>query len=297
MPHDTLNDLSEALAAAVAAVAASVVRVKPHRRHVSSGVVLAPDRVITTHHDLGGQVEQVPLLLGEGQEVLARVIGRDPATDLALLGVEDGGLSVPTWHDAAALRPGHVVLALGRPNSGIRALFGIVGGVEGPWETALGGRVDRYVDVDATLRWGFAGGPLIDARGRVVGVNSAALTRGGTTVPTETVRRVAEALASNGSTRGAYLGLSATPVTLPSAIAERVGQGQGALVVNVSAGGPAEAAGLHLGDTLLAIAARPTRTVGDVAVALAGLQPGTAADLLVLRAGEILTLSATLGER
>jgi len=294
---EPLSDLSHALAAAVARIAPSVVRVKVHQRHVSSGIALAPDLVVTTHHDLGRGGGDVRLLLEDGREATGSIFGRDPATDLALVRVPGADLPVPTWHGTGDLAVGHLVLALGRPTRTIRALWGIVGGLDGPWESALGGRVDRYVDVDASLRWGFAGGPLVDARGRVVGVNSAALTRSGTTVPAETVQRVAERLQARGGGAGGYLGVGATPVALPAAIAEAVGQEQAALVVSVAEASPAHAAGLLLGDTLVAIDGHPTRTVAEVAGVLAGQAPGDTVTLAVLRAGEIIELSATLGAR
>jgi len=291
-----LSDLSTQLAAAVASLAPSVVQVKGRHHDVSSGVVYTGDLVVTTYHGLAHS-HDLPVLLHGDREAAATVVGRDPTTDLALLRVEGGGLQVPPWHDAEDLAVGHLVLALGRPGHGIRALWGVVGARGDAWETALGGRIDRYIDVDATLRWGFTGGPLVDAEGRVIGVNSAALTRGGTSIPTVTVRRVVERLLARGESGGGFLGIGAHPVALPAGVASQVGQEQAALVVAVEPNSPAEKAGVLLGDALISVDGRSTRTVAEVAAVLADCRAGQTVTLQVLRAGTVKQIEAELGKR
>jgi len=142
---------------------------------------------------------------------------------------------------------------------------------------------DRYIDVDATLRWGFTGGPLVDAAGQVIGVNSAALTRGGTSIPTVTVRRIVTRLLARGDSRGGFLGIGAHSVALPAEIAAQVGQDQAALVVSVEPDSPAERAGLLLGDALISVDGRSTRAVAEVAAVLADCRAGQTVILRVLR--------------
>jgi S1-C subfamily serine protease len=292
----SLSDLSAQLATTVASLAPSVVRVKGRHHGVSTGVVFDDGLVVTTHHGLR-RTRDIPVLLHGGQEAVATVIGRDPTTDLALLRVDGVKLQVPPWHDAEDLAVGHLVLALGRPGQGIRALWGIVGARGDAWETSLGGKIDRYIDVDATLRWGFSGGPLVDAEGWVIGINSAALTRGGTSIPTATVQRVVQRLLARGDSKGGFLGIGAHPVALPAEIAEEVGQEQAALVVAVEPDGPAEQAGLLLGDALISVDGKSTRTVAEVAAVLADCKAGQTVTLRVLRAGAVVEIEAKLGER
>lgn len=285
-----LAAFSDQIASLIAAAAPSVVRIGGHRRRAASGVVRDRNLVVTNHHAVPRE-GAVPVILHDGSRHDATVIGRDPSVDLALLRLEVD-LPVPPWEEAA-LSVGHLVFALGRTRSSLAAIGGIVGAVGDAWRTPLGGEVDRWIDVDASLRWGFTGGPLLDARGRVVGLNSAALTRGGTTLPTATVARVADRLRQGRQAGGAWLGIGVYPVALPAGS----DQERAALVVAVEPGSPAEAAGLVLGDALLKVDGVQTRSVSEVAAALAPHAPGDEVTLTILRAGEVVEHRATLGQR
>src|SRR3989454_533999 len=147
-----------------------------------------------------------------GRAVVASLARRDPSTDLAVLKL--AGQSIPT----ASLRPdatpkvGELVIALGRPGPSLTASWGVVSGVDGPWRTWQGGEIDSLLRLDLAIYDGFSGGPLIDAAGRVLGINTSALARGvPVTIPVATVERVVTELLERGTIRRAYLGIGTQP--------------------------------------------------------------------------------------
>lgn len=286
-------ELSNALAWAVESAGKSVVRVDAGRWTGSTGIVWAADGfVITAAHTLRRSDVEVTLPGEQGQE--ASVVGRDLATDLALLRLEAADLPVPNWADPEGLRVGQMVLALGWPGKHLRASLGILSNVAGEWRTPMGGRLERYVQPDISLYPGFSGGPLVDAEGRFIGLNTQALRRGlALTLTLPTLRRVVEALQKHGSVRRGYLGVSAQPVRLP----EGAGQGVGLLLVSVEGGGPAEQAGLMVGDVLLALDDRPLGRLEELLGILGELSGGAQVRVKLWRGGQIHELGVTLGER
>ncbi|HEX9108845.1 MAG TPA: trypsin-like peptidase domain-containing protein, partial [Longimicrobiales bacterium] len=181
-----LAALSDELAAATAKAGASVVAVHARRRIPASGVYWREGAVVLAHHTLERE-EGITVTLPDGSSTAAELAGRDPATDLAVLRIEaPGGALAPAERgDAAALRAGQLVLALGRPwSQGITAALGVVSALGGAWRTWRGGRIDRLIRLDIAVHDGFSGGPLVDAAGRVLGIDSSALSRGGAlTIP------------------------------------------------------------------------------------------------------------------
>lgn len=286
-------ELSNALASVVESAGKSVVRVDAGRWTGSTGIVWSADGfVITAAHTLRRPDVEVTLPGGQSQE--ASVMGRDLATDLAVLKLEAAELPVPTWADPEGLRVGQVVLALGWPGKNLRASLGILSNVAGEWRTPMGGRLERYVQPDVSLYPGFSGGPLADAEGRFIGLNTQALRRGLVlTLTLPTLRRVVEALQKHGGVRRGYLGVSAQPVRLP----EGAGQSVGLLLVSVEAGGPAEQAGLLVGDVLLALEGRPLGRLEELLGILSELPGGTEVQVRLWRGGQIHELGVKLGER
>ena len=180
----------------------------------------------------------------------------------------------------------------------MRASLGIVGLVGEPWRTALGGRVAFELRTDARAFPGFSGGPLLSAAGEVLGVSTAALTReGSVTLPTETVRRVVEALRTHGRMRRGYLGLGGQPVELPKALQEPAGQRAGLLVTSAEPGAPAEAAGVTVGDIIVRFGSERVRHPRELAALLGEETVGQTAALTLVRAGALAELSVTVGER
>ena len=164
----------------------------------------------------------------DGETVGAELLGRDPATDLALLRTPKRVSSAPTWSEPESLRVAHIVLALGRPGVNVRATLGIVSALGKAWRTPVGGLVDWYLQTDTVMYPGFSGGPLVDAQGRFVGLNSSALVRGvSITVPAPTINRVVQDLRDHGSVRRAYLGVGGQPTRLPDAVAKELEQETG----------------------------------------------------------------------
>ena len=271
----SFQSLSEQMADTVESVAPSIVRVGGRRRMGASGVVWAADGVIVTANHVVRR-DEVSVGLPNGEKVSASIIGRDPTTDLAVLRADTSGLTAATWDDAH-LRVGQLVLALARPGRGVQATLGVVSAIGESWRTGAGGEIDRYLQTDVLMYPGFSGGPLL-AGEAFAGINSSALLRGASvTIPATTVRRVVESLVSHGRVRRGYLGISSQMVRLPTELAESIGQETALLLVNVEPESPAAAAGLLMGDTLVALDGQPVRDVDDLMALLGGDRaPGVA---------------------
>ncbi len=295
---EVLPDLSNALAAAVEAAGASVVRVEGRERVPATGIVWSADGVIVTAHHVVEQDENITVGLADGHSVKASLAGRDPTTDLAVLRAEASGLPLPGWAAADSLHVGHLVLALGRPGHSMMATLGVLSALGGSWRTPAGGQVDRYVQTDVLMYPGFSGGPLVDSGGQFVGLNTSALLRGiSMTVPASTLRQVTETLLAHGRVRRGYLGVGAQPVRLPPALAQQAGQETGLLLVSVDEGGPAGRAGLLLGDTIVGLDGQPTRHLDDLLALLGSDRAGKAVPVRVVRGGQMQTVQVTVGEQ
>ncbi len=294
-----LTALSNDLAAAVDTVGRSVVAVHARRRIPASGVVWQPGVVVATHHTIQRD-DDITVGLHDGSTVEATLAGRDPSTDLAVL-----RLAGTSSAQAAAVSPdtprvGQLVLALGRPGASVTASLGIVSALGGEWRTWQGGTIDRFVRLDVAVYDGFSGGPLVDAAGRVVGVNTSGLARAtALTVPAATVSRVAAQLLSRGYIARGWLGIATQPVRLPAALQQSLGTEAtiGLVVVNVEPDSPADRGGVLIGDILLAVDDRPVSDPGDVMAALGGDRIGQAIALRVARGGRDERLTVTVGER
>jgi S1-C subfamily serine protease len=297
----TLESFSTDLAAAAERAGRSVVAVHARRRIPASGVVWRPGVIVATHHTVHKDAD-VRVTLGDGAQTRAAVVGRDPGTDLAVLRY-DQELGAPADVAREPVRVGQFALALGRPGDAVTAAFGVVSAVGPSWRTWHGGEIDQFVRLDLAVYDGFSGGPLVDAAGRVLGINTSALARAAAvTVPAATVDRVVDQLLAGGRVRRGFLGIGTQPVRLPEGIRARLAdtpagaQTVALMIVAVEPGAPADQAGLLLGDVLLALGGRPTADVDDVLAALGGDAVGRALDAQVLRAGEVRTISVTVGE-
>ncbi|HXT35316.1 MAG TPA: trypsin-like peptidase domain-containing protein, partial [Chloroflexota bacterium] len=174
-----LAAISNELAGAVDLAGKSIVAVRARRHVAAAGIVWASGVVVTANHVVE-QEEDITLILPDGKEAKATLAGRDPGTDLAVLRVDAPGLVPATLGDSANLRVGQFTLAVARPGGeGLAASSGIVSAISGGWRTWKGGMMDALIKVDLTLYPGFSGGPLVDAAGRVVGLNTSGLSRGG----------------------------------------------------------------------------------------------------------------------
>ncbi|HEU5432571.1 MAG TPA: trypsin-like peptidase domain-containing protein, partial [Thermomicrobiales bacterium] len=216
-----LARLSDDLAAAVDKAGGSVVTINARRRLPASGIVWSGGGLIVTANHVVERDEEIGVGLPDGRSVQAKLIGRDPGADLALLQIDATDLT-PAERAAGPAKIGHFVLAVGRPGpSGLMASFGIVSLVGGPWRTAQGSSFDNYLRADVAMLPGFSGGPLVDAGGAILGLNSSTLGRGGggLTVPNAAIERTIAALQTHGRVRRGFLGVGAQAVRLPHGMA------------------------------------------------------------------------------
>ncbi len=293
-----LSALSQSLASIVECVAPSVVRVEARRRHGATGIVWSAEgHIVTTHHAIEHE-GSITIGLADGRTVSAELVGRDPSTDLALLKADVPGLTplAPTPLDG--VKVGHLVLALGRPGRTARATLGIVSAFGESWRTFAGGRIDRYLETDADLPPGFSGGALVDAQGRFLGLLTAALSRtAAVIIPGETIGRVTQALQQHGGIRRGYLGVGAHPVRLPQGLWARAGSEDGLMFLTVEPEGPADRAGLMIGDVLVSLGGQPLHSIEELLGYLGDEKVGTQVQARVLRAGEVRELPLTIGKR
>jgi S1-C subfamily serine protease len=335
---EVLQDLSDALAATVKTAGSSVVQVEARRRLPASGIIWSSDGVIVTAYHAVERDENISVGLPNGQSVPATLIGRDPTTDLAVLraqvpttsgaqvpttsgaqvpttsgaqvpttsgaqvpttsGAKTAGLTQPTLADLDNLHVGHLVLALGRPGRTAQATLGIVSALGESWRTPAGGRIDRYLQTDVVMYPGFSGGPLVNAAGQVLGLNTSALLRGiSLTVPTSTLSQVVQTLLTHGHVRRGYLGVGAQPVRLPSELGQQLGQETGLLLASVEPGSPADQGGLLLGDTIVALDGQPVRHMDDLLALLSSDRVGETLPVRIVRGGQVQELKVVVGER
>jgi serine protease Do len=298
---DAFAALSDAMADAVARAGRSVVAIHARRRIPSTGVHWDSGVIVTAAHTLE-RSDGIRVTLPDGSDVTATLAGRDAGTDLAVLRLEGApAFDVIQLSDEGTLRAGKLVLALGRPWKGPPTVsLGLLSSVGGEWRTWQGGRIESMVRLDMAIHDGFSGGPLIEASGRILGINTSALARGAAiTVPAVTVMRVTAELLSRGRMRRGFLGLAMHSVRLPESARASTGSDarSGLMVVNVEPGGPGERAGVVLGDVLLALGDSSLRDLRDVAAALGPDTIGTAVEAHVLRAGKSTRVQITIGER
>ncbi len=286
---DPLALLSDRLAALVEGAARSVVAVHAGRRWSISGIHWRPGIVVTAEEALERD-EDIALILPDGRRVAATLAGRDPSTDVAVLRFPPDGLPVAQAGDAATLRPGHIVLAVGRHEGGPIANQGIAAFVGAPWQSQRGGMIDQLLRLDLALSPAVEGGALVDTAGRVLGMAVLGPRRRALAIPASTIDRAVDQLLAKGHVARGYLGAGLQRVRLG-------GDERGVLVVAVDPDGPAAKAGLLIGDIITAWNGAKVTRVREIMRLLGTDSPGTTAQLALLRAGNPLTLGVTLGER
>lgn len=297
--NNLLAALSESMANAVEKAGAATVLVDGRRRMPASGIAFAADLVLTADHAIERE-EDIPVGLPDGSQLAARLAGRDPGSDLAVLRLTSAVAAVAETAPQEA-RIGQLVLALGRPTpEGIQASLGVISAVGGPVRTGRGGLLERYLRTDAIPYPGFSGGPLVDTAGRVVGLNTSGLARGASlAIPAGLAWQIAESLARHGSVRRGYLGVRSQPVAIPAAQQKALGrqQASGLLLVSVEENSPAEAGGLMVGDILTGLAGQPLTDPDELLARLTGEVVGQATPVEVLRGGQPTLITVTIGER
>ena len=289
----TVMDLSNALAGAVERASGAVLAVHGRPRLPSTGVRWRAGLVVTASHTVEADRE-VTLTGPDGRTLSAQVAGRDPRLDIAVLRTDAESAPAADVADDGELRIGHLVLAVG---AGPRASAGIVSALDvGGGRQAAG----EIIAVDLTLYPGFSGGPLVDVRGRVVGVTTSGASRHlQCAVRASAVSRLVDHVVQGGRIPRAYLGVGTQAVVLPDALRERLhlAQRTAVIAVNVKPDSPAASAGLIIGDIIVSVAGHATAEPEDLMAVLRPDRVGRAVTLSILRGGEPRDLEVIVGER
>jgi len=281
-----LQSLDLALAAAVSSVGPSLLNLDRGHGGGGSAIAWSADLAITSSFHAP---DRTSVGIGGADGKLetrdAEVIGRDPGTDVALLRVAGGGLTPAKFRELDGLAVGNLALALGRPGRSARASLRAIGVLGPALDTPRGGKLDHYIETDRTVPRGFAGGPLVDAEGQVIGMNTRTLLRGtDLAIPTQTLRRVIGELEAHGGIRHGYLGVGAVHSQL------------GALIASLDDGGPATKAGLLVGDVLLEVDGIAVRGPDELRKALSP-RAGKTVALALSRGGSRIELQVEVGTR
>ncbi len=290
-----LERLSGAIEEVARSASPSVVSVGADGRS-GTGVVVDGDGHILTAGHVVGRLERTDVGTSDGKKHPARVVGRNPYADLALLKVDDANPKPMEMGDSGNLKVGQFVMALANPfSSAVSVTSGVVTGVNRPiggwWRFSL----QNAIVTDARLNPGYSGGPLVDASGKMVGMNVAYVSNRGIAVPVDTILKSVARMAKGESVKRAYLGVVSNAIELPDEVAARsdVNQETALMVFSVEPESAAKRAGLRLGDVLLKLGGTPLTSIEDLTGALAEEAIGQRTGLLVLRGEELKELSVT----
>ncbi len=292
---NSTKDLSIGMSQAVKRAAELTVGVDGRGGYPSSGVFCGPGLVLSADHSVERE-KDIEILLADGTKQGAKVAGRDPLSDLVLLELKNKtGSQIERSEEKAEV--GQLVLALGRPTEeGIQASLGIVSIVNGVYRTRRGIALEGVMRSDAVRFPGFAGGPLVDVEGRLVGVNTFGSSLGTSiTLPVEMAWHVAEKLRTEGSVKSGYLGIRSQQVALPDASPLGREQSTGLLIMGIEPKSPADAAGLMVGDILVGIDGQATADHENLLAKLMSGMAGKNISVELLRAGKRVEISLTVG--
>ncbi|KAA2242362.1 DegQ family serine endoprotease [Salinarimonas soli] len=267
---------------------------------LGSGFVIDPSGIVVTNNHVIGDANDITVIFADGTRLKAEVIGKDTKVDLAVLRVKsDKPLPAVPFGDAEAIRPGDWVLAIGNP-------FGLGGSVTAGIISARGrnidsGPYDNYIQTDASINKGNSGGPLFNMAGEVIGINTAILSPTGGSVgigfavPASTAAPVIDQLRQFGETRRGWLGVRIQNVDESTAEALALGSARGALVAGIDDKGPAKPAGLEVGDVIVRFDGREVKDSRDLPRIVASTPVGKSVEVTVVRKGQELKRSVTLG--
>lgn len=289
---NSLLAFSRAAAQVVERAATATVAVQHGGRGTISGIHWRPGLIVTAE-ELLEQEKDIAVTLPGGRQVTAEFAGRDPSTDVALLRVASDGLDAAQAADAATLRPGHLVFAVGNHAGAPLAALGMVAYVGGPWHSMRGGAIDSFLRLDLALNPAGEGGALVDTEGRVLGMVVYGPRRRVLAIPRSTIDRAVDQLVAKGYVGRGYLGAGLQHVR----VAGEGGRRSGVLVVNTDPEGPAAHAGVLVGDIVTAWNETPVERARDVMRLLGPDSIGKSVELKVLRGGAPNAIKVTIGER
>jgi serine protease DegQ len=269
---------------------------------LGSGVIVSNTGYVLTNHHVVEAADEIEVALHDGRKLLAKVVGTDPETDLAVLRVSAENLPAITFGSSDALKVGDVVLAIGNPfNFGQTVTAGIVSALG---RTGLGiNTFENFIQTDAAINPGNSGGALVDAGGNLVGINTAIFSRSGGSmgigfaIPVSTAKMVLEQIVKSGSVTRGWIGVEVQEITAPVAESFKLQTTRGALIAGVLRGGPADKAGVKPGDVLVEVEGRPVADPTSMLNLIAALAPGNSAKVKLKRAGKDLDASITVGRR
>ena len=295
MTTELLTSFSNSLADAVARLARPVVQVQGRRRP-ASGLVYADNVVVTTVGALGRE-DGLHVRRDDGVALDAELAGWDPATSLAVLRVPDLGIE-PVVPASSPPRVGQLALAVARSwSNAVTASAGIVSVIGGPLLTGPRRSIDQVIRTSAPMHDGFAGGAFADTAGALLGVATAGKIRGlGVVIPVSIAWKTAATVLEHGHLKRGYLGIAGQPVRVPEG-QRAEGREEALLVVGVTDGSPASAAGILVGDLIVSLDDHPVESPEDLLDLLLGDRVGRPVTLRVLRGGKATDLEVTVGER
>jgi len=264
---------------------------------LGSGVIVSSSGYILTNHHVVEAADEIEVALADGKKLLAKVVGNDPETDLAILRVNAEKLPAITFGSAESLRVGDVVLAIGNPfGVGQTVTSGIVSALG---RTGLGiNTFENFIQTDAAINPGNSGGALVDAQGNLIGINTAIFSRSGGSmgigfaIPVSTAKVVLEQIISGGGVTRGWIGVELSP-----AVQETVKPGSGVLISGVLRGGPADKGGIKPGDVVMEIEGKPIVDPTNMLNVVAALAPGSNARVKLKRQGKDSEATVQVGRR
>jgi S1-C subfamily serine protease len=315
-PDDLLIDAySRAVIDAVELVAPAVVSVDVRKRGVNqgrrspaqagtgSGFVFAADGLILTNSHVVDDSTEIDVMLPDGREHRADLVGQDPDTDVAVLRISASDLSAVSFGQSQSLRPGQLVIAIGNPYGFQHSVSaGVVSALGRTLRARSGRLIDQVIQTDAALNPGNSGGPLVTSAGQVVGVNTAIIAGGqglSFAVPISTVISVLPALLRDGRVRRGYLGVAGQDVPLLRRVTRfhRLSQATGVLVISLEQDGPARGAGVREGDIIVSFDTAPISSLDDLHRTLTEERIGTFATIGLLRDQQRVDVSVRIADR
>ena len=272
------------------------------QRGLGSGVIISADGVLLTNNHVVDGASDIEVQLSDGRQVQARLVGTDPETDIAVLKIDLPGLPVVVLGDATTLQVGDVVLAIGNPfDVGQTVTSGIVSALG---RNQLGiNTFENFIQTDAAINPGNSGGALVDADGRLVGINTAIFSRSGGSlgigfaIPVDVARQVASAILKDGVVARGWIGVQTRELTPDLAEALKLGDAKGVLVGGVVMDAPAAKAGIKPGDVLTRIGTHAVRSPTELLTSVAALKPQSQVEVGVQRDGKALSFQLAVGQR